>query len=259
MPLLSNYDERSASATDRLPLGLVVCRRHVFERQLPPSQVRPRRPAPLGPILLSPAVTHAVGGRAVRVLRRHGSHDVRETAGLFVRVEAGHLAARVAAHRHDWRGDGGLEQVAGRVLGSAHQHQRDLSHAQRPRAGRTERHSGAPYQLQGIALRPVVQPQGRYEAGQPSRYPACHISSDFNKGQNTLTAKKKEKNMQKGEYRDVEQMVTWRAGRTLAFYRKPTDEWATEEKLVSESVDEFWTARASGGRTQTQPAINYFS
>lgn len=65
------------------------------------------RPLGLSHVLLSPAVPHAFGtGRAFRVFRRHGSHDVRETADLFVRVGVQPLAARVTAHSHGGRGGG---------------------------------------------------------------------------------------------------------------------------------------------------------
>lgn len=63
-------------------------------------------PLGLSAVLLSPAIPHAVGSRAVRVFRRHGSHDVHETAGLFVRVRVLQpLAAGVAARSHGGWGD----------------------------------------------------------------------------------------------------------------------------------------------------------
>lgn len=57
-------------------------------------------PLCLSPVRLSPAVPHAVGSGALRVFGRHGSHGVRETAGLFVGVGVQPLAARVTAHSH---------------------------------------------------------------------------------------------------------------------------------------------------------------
>lgn len=63
-------------------------------------------PLGLSPVLLSPAIPHPVGSGAVQVFRRHGSHDVCETAGLFVRVWVQPLAAGVTARSHGGWGDG---------------------------------------------------------------------------------------------------------------------------------------------------------
>lgn len=80
-------------------------RASLLQRQLPPRQVRPERAGPLiqGRFLLSGPAPHAVAGQ---VFGRHGSHGVRETAGLTVRFRVRPLASRVAARRHGERGGG---------------------------------------------------------------------------------------------------------------------------------------------------------
>lgn len=80
----------------------------LLQRQLPPGQVRPHWMSPpcLGPVLLSPAVPHAVGSWTAGVFCRHGSHGVCETAGLFVRVGVQPLTTRVTTHSHGRRGGG---------------------------------------------------------------------------------------------------------------------------------------------------------
>lgn len=100
----------------------------LLEWQLPAGKVGPQHLGPLGltPALLSLAVFHTIGSRAVSVLCCHGSHEVWETACLCGRVGLQPLATGVTTHRHDGRGWSNRQRENPGTASSANQSQTSL-------------------------------------------------------------------------------------------------------------------------------------